>query len=327
MTGTRFDDASFGAVAVARRSGFDESLHHGAGVVVDGAGSVVASVGDPTLGVYPRSALKPLQAAAMNAAGLDLPDRLLAIVGASHAGEAAHLASVVEILERHGLTVDDLGNTAALPYGPSANAAARAGAVAPSALLQNCSGKHAGMLATCRVNGWSTDDYLDERHPLQLAISSTIESLGASVAHVGVDGCGAPTHVLPLDDLARSVSRLVVDEVAIVCAMTAYPETVGGSDLDVTAWMTSVPGLLAKEGADGVMVLAMTTGPRRGWSAVFKVADGSDRVRRAVVPEALAHLGVDVARVLGELGDRVSVPVYGHGRPVGEIRPLPWPAI
>jgi L-asparaginase II len=148
VSGTRFDDDAFAPIAVATRNDIDESLHHGAGVVVAADGAIVRAVGDPELLVYPRSALKPFQAAAMVDAGLDLPPRLLAVVTASHSGEPAHLDAVLEILSRHDLTVDDLANTPARPYGGAARSAARSAGVAPSSLQQNCSGKHAGMLAT-----------------------------------------------------------------------------------------------------------------------------------------------------------------------------------
>ncbi len=324
MVDTRFDRASFAPVAVSRRSGYDESLHHGAGVVVDAAGTMVSSIGDPRLHVYLRSALKPFQATAMVAGGLDLPDRLLALVAASHAGEAVHLDGVREILDRFGLDVDDLGNTPALPYGPSARSAARSGGLEPASLLQNCSGKHAGMLATCRVNGWPIADYLDPEHPLQERIVSAMRSLGAVIDHVGVDGCGAPTHALRLDAAARAFSRLVASGSPVIAAMRAHPNLVGGSDLDVTAWMDALPDLVAKEGADGVMSLVVVRGDRAGWACVFKIADGSDRVRRAVVPAALAALGFDVDQVMHAVGDRVRVPVFGGGREVGAVDPLPW---
>lgn len=324
IAGTRFDEDSFAPIAVATRNGVDESLHHGAGVVVEAAGAVIASIGDPELLVHPRSALKPFQAHAMVGLGLDIAHRLLAVVAASHSGEQRHLDAVCEILTLHDLTVDDLANTSARPYGAAARAAARRAGVEPSKLQQNCSGKHAGMLATCRINGWAIDSYLDADHPLQEAISDGIDLLagrdGGSVADVGVDGCGAPTHVMPLVDVARALGAMLRDRADVTTAMSAHPGMVGGTDRDVTAWMEAVPGLAAKEGAAGVMVLGLPDGR----AAALKVADGSDDVRRAVTPVLLQRLGVHVESHHRDVLDRVRVTVLGHGAEVGSVRPLDW---
>jgi L-asparaginase II len=285
---TRFD-GRLAPIAVATRSGMEESVHHGAGVAI-AADDTLATVGDPELVVYARSCLKPLQARAMIDVGLDLADEQLAVACASHDGSAVHLDAVRSILARYDVDESDLVNTAARPYGAAARAQARARGIEPSPLQQNCSGKHAAMLATCRVNGWSTQDYLDPGHPLQAAITLGIESLGAAVHHVGIDGCGAPTHALSLRDLARAFAVLAGPESRIGRAMTSHPAMVGGPTRDVTLWMQAVPTLVAKEGAAGVMAAGLADGR----AMAFKVADGSDVARQAVVAEALRSLGVDV---------------------------------
>lgn len=310
---TRFDDA-FAPIAVATRSGFDESLHHGAGVAVGTDGAIVAAVGDPSLVVYPRSCLKPMQAGAMIALGLELPDELLAVACASHDGAPMHLEAVAAILSTVGLGEADLQNTPARPLH------APCSVDAPSSLRQNCSGKHAAMLATCVVRGWPTVSYLDRDHPLQVAITAHLEDLGCTVHHVGVDGCGAPTHALALDDLARVFGTLASGDAAVARAMRANPDMVGGSERDVSLWMGAVSGLMAKEGAAGVMAVGLGDG--RG--AAFKIADGSDLARRAVTPEALRNLGVDVDGAGADTRDRVAVPMLGHGEPVGRIDALRW---
>ncbi|BAN03994.1 asparaginase [Ilumatobacter coccineus] len=307
-------------IATVTRNDVDESLHHGLGVVLGADGSVVASIGDIDAPIYPRSSLKPFQAAAMVDAGLDLPGHLLALAASSHSGEARHLDGTVEILQRHGLGVEALRNTPARPYGAEARAAARAAGIAPSSLQQNCSGKHAAMLATCVVNGWSIDDYLALDHPLQVAISSTIEALGATVEHVGIDGCGAPTHVLSLIGTARAIREIAVSGSPVGVAMNEHPLMVGGTGRDVSEWIAAVPGLVAKDGAQGVMVLALPDGR----AAALKIADGSDEVRRAVTVQALRHLGVDVDGEHAAVRDRVAVRVLGHGEPVGSVVPRSW---
>lgn len=307
-------------LAIAVRNGVSESIHHGLGVALAVGGSITASVGDVDALIYPRSSLKPFQAAAMVDAGLELPAGLLALSAASHSGEQRHLAGALEILERHGLGVDALQNTPARPYGSAARAAARAAGVEPSSLQQNCSGKHAAMLATCVVNGWSIDDYLDVEHPLQQQISRTVEALGARVEHVGIDGCGAPTHVLSLIGTARAIREIAVSGSAVGRALNAHPLMAAGTGRDVSEWMNAVPGLVAKEGAQGVMVLALPDGR----AAAFKVADGSDVARQVVTVQALRHLGVDVDGEFAEVRDRVAVPLLGGGEPVGSIDPVGW---
>jgi L-asparaginase II len=324
---TRFD-GRVAPVAVSTRSGMEESVHHGAGVAigsggVDGGvngGVTLATIGDPDLVVYPRSCLKPMQAHAMVTLGLELADEQLAVACASHDGSAAHLEAVRSILARFGLAESDLANTAARPSGPVARAAARVAGVEPSSLQQNCSGKHAAMLATCRVNGWSIDDYLDPDHPLQVAITAGIESLGARIHHVGIDGCGAPTHALSLRDLAGAFAALAAPGSLIARAMTGHPSMVAGPARDVTLWMQAVPTLVAKEGAAGVMAAGLADGR----AIAFKVADGSDASRQAVVAEALRAVGVDVDGIAPSTVERVAVPVLGHGRAVGRIDPVEW---
>jgi len=299
-------------VAVTERSGVVESVHHGAVVVLDADGRVAWTAGDPDAMVYPRSALKPLQAAAMVGAGLDVEDRLLAVVCASHAGRPEHLAAVGELLACVGLDADALENTPAWPLDPAAHDDAVRNGCVPSAILQNCSGKHAGMLATSVVNGWATQAYSQVEHPVQQLILSALVGAVGEVGHVGVDGCGAPAPMVTLVALARAVRALAVERHAVHVAMTGYPELVGGPDRDVTLLMRLVPGLLVKDGAEGVQVAALPDGR----AVALKIADGSGRARAPVTIAALRTLGVDLA------ADAVPKPILGHGRSVGAVRAL-----
>lgn len=298
----------FVPVAVARRSGLDESIHWGAVVALAVDGSIAWSAGDPDVVIYPRSSLKPLQAAAMVGAGLQLDDRQLAVVGASHDGCAEHLDVVRSILTGAGLREDDLENTPTLPLNPDARDDMVRAGESPASILQNCSGKHAAMLATSVLHGWPTAGYVAEDHPVQRLIDDHIARVAGGVHHVGVDGCGAPAAAVSLGGLARAVRRLAVDGHDVYRSMVAHPDLVGGPSRDVTVLMRQVPGLLAKDGADGVYVAAMPDGR----AVAVKVADGGERARRPVMVAALASLGVDVGPA--------EVPVLGHGRPVGEVR-------
>lgn len=304
-------------LATYTRSGFVEGVHVGHAVVVDPAGRVVQSWGDPDHVIFPRSSNKPAQAIGMVECGLDVPEPLLALSAASHSGEPMHLDAVVELLALGGLDTDALQTPPDLPLdAQERDAWIRDGRTAQP-LAMNCSGKHAGMLVTCAVNGWSIANYRDPDHPLQQHIRVTLERLaGESVAHVGVDGCGAPVMSLTVAGLARMLSAARQAEPGsaggrVVAAMTGYPEIVGGSRRDVTTLMRAVPGLVAKDGAEGVYVVALADGT----AVAVKVEDGSERARQVALVAILVRLGVDPQAV----ADLATVPLLGGGRVVGEV--------
>lgn len=228
-------------VAHVVRNGFVESVHHGLAVVTDAASAVVRAVGDPTTPVFPRSSLKPVQAVGMLRAGAPLVGQALALACASHSGEPRHLEGVRAMLAASGLTVDALRNTPDFPLGDDPRDAWLADRRGPESLAQNCSGKHAGMLAACVAQGWTTDDYLSPEHPLQQLLRATVTDLtGSPIVHTGVDGCGAPIHAIALAGLARAFGRLALagaggaatggatHEASVARAMVAHPELVGG---------------------------------------------------------------------------------------------------
>jgi len=304
-------------LATYSRSDFSEGVHMGHAVVVGPDGVVRMAWGDPDHVLFPRSTNKMAQAVAMVRHGLDLPPHLLALAASSHSGERVHIAGVREILDGVGLDERSLQTPEEYPLDPTERDAWIAERRAPSSLGMNCSGKHAAMLATSVLNGWPTDTYLDPEHPLQLAIHWQVEALaGEPVEHVGVDGCGAPVMSLTLTGLARSFSRAVLDEpdspaCRVVTAMRAYPEFVGGATRDVTTFMRTVPGLLAKDGAEGVYGAALPDGT----GIALKVGDGAARARQVALAGVLALLGED----RDALAPLLSVPVLGGGTVVGAI--------
>lgn len=310
----------FVPVAVTSRNDLDESVHFGAVVGLGPTGAIEVAVGNPHAIVYPRSSNKPMQAVAMVRAGLRLPPDLLALVCASHDGTPMHLDGVRRILVGAGLDTTALANTASLPLDvESAEAALRAGEPR-SSLFMNCSGKHSGMLATCVHNGWSHDrgSYLDRSHPLQVATTALIDELCEEPhAHIGTDGCGAPAHAMSLVGLARAFRNIAVGAAGdagrqVYDAMTAVPAMVGGERRDVTIFMRHVPGLMAKDGADGVFAAALPDGR----AIALKIADGGDRARPPVMVAALQALGIDVTAVR----PLVEQVIMGHGQRVGAVR-------
>jgi L-asparaginase II len=306
-------------VAQLVRGGVVEGVHYGSVVVLAADGGVDLQIGDIEAAFYPRSALKPVQAVAMLRAGLPLDGELLSLAAASHSGEERHLAGTRRILELAGVTEDDLRNVPDLPYDPVVRDTWIREGRLPSRLAQNCSGKHAAMLMTARLNGWSLDDYLDPGHPLQQAVAEIVEDLtGQAIAQVTVDGCGAPLFSVSLHGLARAAARITTapagtPEARVADAMRAHAEMASGSGRDVAALMRAVPGLLTKDGFEGVQMAALPDGR----AVAVKIADGADRARGPVAAAALARAGVAPA-LLAEFG---SVPLLGGGAVVGGLRP------
>ncbi|MGA0878443.1 MAG: asparaginase [Ilumatobacteraceae bacterium] len=297
-----------------------ESLHHGVMVVLDRSGGIQESFGDPTTTVFPRSSLKPLQGYAMVRAGLELPDELMALVCASHDSTRTHEEGVRRILHGVGLDESALANTPDLPLEPGrAEEVLRSGGGRTS-LQQNCSGKHAGMLATCRHHGWPSDpSYLTLDHPLQICITEGVQDLaGESIRAIGIDGCGAPTHAVSLLGLARAFRHVAAtpDDPAartVYRAMTSFPEMVGGPTNVTTRLMRSIPGLLAKDGAEGVYALALPDGR----AMALKVADGANRARPPLLRSALEMMSVSLNDVDPDIFTSV---ILGHGQRVGDVR-------
>ena len=318
---THAETASLDAAPVlvhVTRGGFVESAHRATLVATDAAGGSPLRHGRVDDPVLPRSSLKPVQALAMVRHGLDLPPHLLALVCSSHSGEQVHHDGVAEVLATVGLDLSALRNTPALPLGELEHARWLAAGTAPAPVAQDCSGKHAGMLATCRVNDWPLESYLDPEHPLQQAVRDTTAEVVGPVTHTTVDGCGAPLFAVPLSGLARAFGRLAAaepttDEGRVAAAMRTAPHMVGGTGRDVTQFMQAVPGLIAKDGAEAVYAAGLDDG--RG--IALKVADGAPtaRARQALLAHALLGLGVDTPD-LRALADQ---PVLGHGRPVGAV--------
>jgi L-asparaginase II len=298
-------------LAEITRSGVVESVHTGHLVILNSDGSVHLTKGDPTQLSYPRSTIKSIQTSAMIRSGLKLEPRLLALVSASHSGAEMHQTGALEILASVGLSEKELQNAKDKPLGETERRAW--GNQEPTRLAMNCSGKHAGMLATCIAAGWPTADYLDPAHPLQVAIKKELENLaGEEVALISADGCGAPLFLISLYGLARAMRAITIStdpiHQSVVQACRDFPEMVAGENRLTTRLMREVPGLFMKEGAEGVEVATLADGR----TIVFKISDGSIRPFETLMVAALAEFGIYV--------EDKTERIYGGSEAIGSIR-------
>ncbi|MEU8482165.1 asparaginase [Streptomyces sp. NPDC048641] len=300
------------------RSGFVEGHHRGSLVVLAADGTVELALGDVTAPVFPRSSNKPMQAAGVLRAGLDLSGERLALAAASHSGEIFHRDLVQKMLAEHELTPAELQCPPDLPLDPVETETYLAAGAVRDRVTMNCSGKHAAMLAACDVNGWPKESYLDPEHPLQKLIHEVVEeAAGEPVASVGTDGCGAPLMAISLTGLARAFRHFVLApegsaERRVADAMRAHPEYVAGTRRPDTWLMREVPGVLSKMGAEAVQAVALPDGR----ALAFKIDDGGTRALGPVLARALRMLGVD-GEVVARIGE---APLHGGGGVVGEIR-------
>jgi L-asparaginase II len=321
-------------LAHVERGGRLESVHRGAVAVVDAGGALVASAGAPDLVAFTRSALKPLQALPFVAAGgpahYGLSPQQVAVLCASHSGEAKHQVAVADLLRRAGVSVDELGCGTHAPY--VFDALHEAPPPPPySPLGHNCSGKHAGMLAFCAMRGWPRAGYLDPAHPVQEAIRDAIARLAGVRADTlvpAIDGCSAPNYALPLASLARAFARVAggtgdADDPAcrrIAEAMAAHPDYVSGERRsDLTLMRAGRGSWIAKVGAEGMQAIGLRAG---GLGIAIKIADGSPRAMLPVaiaVLDALGALDADARRDLEPW--RSPVLHNARGTAVGQVRP------
>ena len=317
------------------RGAIVESQHRGRVAVVDREGAVVFSLGDIEVPVYPRSAIKPLQAIPLIESGAadDASPREVAVACASHGGEAIHVDTVCKWLERYGIPVGSLECGSHAPsHGPAADDLVRSGRTFAE-IHNNCSGKHAGMLVTARYLGEKTRGYIDASHPVQQRVLGVLEQmcgLGLSDAPRGIDGCGIPTLAIPLGNLALGFARFgdpgtdVPERRAatvrqIANAIWAHPEMIAGTDRYCTDINRLCTGrALVKTGAEGVFCAAL---PQLGLGIALKCEDGASRASEAIMSAMLLRLGVISADELRSIDWALPQPILNRNRrAVGELR-------
>jgi L-asparaginase II len=314
-----------------------ESRHRGSLAVSDAAGRLVWALGDVERPIYGRSAIKPLQALPLIESGaadrFGLGQKELALACASHHGEGAHLAVIEPWLQRLGLAPSDLECGAHAPTNPAAAAALLRAGKPPSALHNNCSGKHAGFLTTARHLGEPTRGYIAPDHPVQRRVAAALaemSGLDLSRAPRGTDGCGIPVIGVPLKGLARAMARMVDPQGVpaaraaaarrLLDAMAAEPLMVSGSAGFATAVLSAAgTAVRLKPGAEGVYCAAL---PGLGLGLALKIEDGAARAADVAVGAALVRLGALGSAEQAALASRLRPPVRNvAGLAVGELRP------
>lgn len=310
-----------------------ESLHRVSIAVVDADGRLRAHAGKADLVVFARSAVKPVQAIALVEDGaadrLGWSDRELALACASHSGEKQHVEVAASMLASLGLAEDALACGAQAPFDDVAAREMSRRGEKPTRLHNNCSGKHAGMLALAAAHGWPVRGYHEAQHPVQLRMLHEMSRWSATrtdAIAVAVDGCGVTTFALPLHALALTFARLAIDARTrdgpagrLIHAMTSHPELVGGTNRLCTALMQAAGGrIFAKVGAEGVYCAGV---PAAGIGIALKVEDGAKRAAEPALIEVLRLLGLLMEEDMGQLARYAQPRVLNtRGEVVGSLR-------
>jgi L-asparaginase II len=318
------------------RGNWVENRHRGAYVIVDAQGAVIASAGDIERPVFPRSAIKSMQALAIFSRHAEdrfhHSDEELALACASHHGEADHVATVAQLLSRIGLSPADLECGAHPPTNAAARDALRAAGTPPGPLHNNCSGKHAGMLSVALAMGIPTQGYVARDHAVQLSVRAAIEAvIGQSLSEerCGTDGCSIPTFAAPLRAFAHGFARMATGEGLapemaeaarrLFDAATAHPHLVAGTDHADTVLMTAFKGrLMQKVGAEGVQCGAIRD---KGWGYALKCDDGNIAASQAMLAGMLLKLAEPNEAERAALERFAHQPIKSvRGAVVGELR-------
>jgi L-asparaginase II len=312
-------------------------VHYGSVAVVDRDGRLVCAAGDPRYLTATRSALKPLQALPFVAEGgierFGYEATHTALLCASHSGEPRHVAAVAAMLERAQCSIEDLQCGVHPPLFYTVREQLPPAEARFTALHHNCSGKHAGMLAYCRLCGLPTASYLDFAHRLQQAIRGAVTymtNVPETALRAGIDGCSAPNYAVPLDRLALAYAKLATAAedgryghaaVKLADAMVAHPEMVSGEGRNDLALMRAGAGdWVTKVGAEGVQAIGVKS---RGLGIAIKVVDGNARGLHPATVAVLDQLGLlDESRRAALAAWRAPEIRNNRGVATGHIEPL-----
>lgn len=324
-------------LAEVRRDEVVESVHRGIIVIVNAMGRRLFALGNPQHLTYFRSAAKPIQALAVIESGAAVEFNFtlkdVAIISSSHSGEPGHCEQVIEVLEKIGLGEECLRCGARPPRHKLTYEQLLIQGREPSPLHNECSGKHAGMLALARFLKQPLETYYLPEHQVQQEMLNCLADLvimDPEDIPLGIDGCNVPTYALPLDKMAYAYARLAeptdMDEMReaaceiVKGALTTHPFLVAGTDRFTTDLMKATKGrLLAKDGAEGIFCVGL---PEPGWGIAVKMEDGSDRAIPPVVISLLHQIGAITDKEKAVLADYSNVVLTNAvGQVIGEIRP------
>jgi L-asparaginase II len=295
------------AYTYAYRGGLIENRHKVSLAIANPTGQLLAYSGNPYLAAHMRSSAKPFQALALYLSGaverFGITPAEVALTCASHDGMEQHVSIAANYLHKIGLDTAYLACGAHLPFDPASRKALQKAGQAPTALHNNCSGKHTGMLAAARAMGVEPRGYEQPEHPVQQVNLQTLQDL-SGLQHIpyGVDGCSVPTFVLPLAPAARMFALLAKPEAApaqyregleaVFRAMRQHPDLVAGPQSIDTVLMEKIPQLVAKRGADGYYGVALRNTRWGPIGIALKVESGSNEAREPMVVRLLEELGV-----------------------------------
>ncbi len=339
MTETQFLDSANPLRVMVTRGNERESEHRAAVTVVDSRGAMIASAGDPNVFAFFRSSAKPFQAIPLVESGaadaFGLTESELAFCCSSHNGEAGQQQAVVTMLEKIGADPSLLQCGAALPMDEVELARLALGLVAPSPLQNCCSGKHAGMLATCLHLGYPVDSYLSPQHPLQVQILGIVAEamqVDAAAVVLAADGCSVPTFGAGVGDFATAFGALAAPANSpsdglrsyessidrLLAAMVRFPENIAGKgELDTELMRLSNGSVVAKIGAEGLLCMAL---PQHELGVAIRICDGSYRGLNILALTVLEQLDLVDEPELAAMKSALIQPVTNaNGWTVGEI--------
>lgn len=301
-------------LAAAIRGETIESIHRGHLIIVSGAGETMARIGNPETITFWRSSAKPFQAIPFILSGaarrFGFSEKEIALACGSHSGESFHVETAQSMLEKANFTEKDLRCGAHFPFDEKTAEQMTCSDEKPTQLHNNCSGKHAAMLAFARHIAADIETYEHLENPVQrkvLEVVSAFTNVPESRIKIGIDGCALPNFALPISAMARAFAGLVFPPQSfddklrnasrqIVAAMMSYPQMIGGTKRLDTLIMQAAPGkIISKIGAEGVYLAGILPNERwkTGLGIAFKVEDGDDRRARAVVAIQILHeLGI-----------------------------------
>ncbi|SDA44080.1 asparaginase [Sinorhizobium sp. NFACC03] len=318
------------------RGNLVESRHRGLVIAVDGDGRTVFSLGETDTAVFPRSACKAMQGLPLMESGAadayGFGNRELALACSSHSGEPEHVELAAKMLAAAGLDVSALECGAHWSSDQRTLIGQARSLEAPTALHNNCSGKHSGFICACCHSGTEVKGYVGYEHPLQQEIRGTMESLTGAILgtdNCGVDGCSIPTYAVPLKGLAHGFAKMATGvglgperaraSRRLIEACMVEPFYVAGTKRACTRLMKTAPGrIFAKTGAEGVFCAAI---PEKGIAIALKCEDGTTRAAEAMVAATLARFFRDEPDLHAALMAQANHSMYNwNGIHVGDVR-------